>query len=88
MIVGNGGDFTVAHIDDRIEELFHREYDPMHRLAFTLLRSDAEAEEVAQDAVIAVMGRLDSVTNPGGYLRTTVVNGARRRLANRPVGGD
>ena len=45
MIVDNGGDVTVAHIDDRIEELSHREYDPMHRLAFTLLRSDAEAEE-------------------------------------------
>ena len=29
------------------------------------------------------MGRLDSITNPGGHLRTTVVNGARRRLANR-----
>lgn len=84
-IVGDGGGVTFAHIDDRVEQLFHREYEPMHRLAFTLLRSDAEAEEVVQDAFVAVMGRLDSIANPGGYLRTTVLNGARKMLARRRV---
>jgi RNA polymerase sigma factor (sigma-70 family) len=68
-----------------LEELFRREYEPMHRLAFTLVRSDAEAEEVVQDAFMAIAGRLDSIENLGGYLRTTVVNGARKRLARRRV---
>ena len=66
-----------------LEGLFRREYEPMHRLAFTLLRSDLEAEEVVQDAFIAIAPRLDSIANPGGYLRTTVVNGARKRRSRR-----
>lgn len=68
-----------------LEGLFRREYEPMHRLAFTLLRSDVEAEEVVQDAFMAIASRLGSIDNAGGYLRTTVVNGARKRLARRRV---
>lgn len=85
VIAGDGGSVTAAHIDGRVEALFRREYEPMHRLAFTLLRSDAEAEEVVQDAFIAVMGRLDTIANLGGYLRVTVLNGARKQLARRRV---
>lgn len=55
----------------------------MHRLAFTMLRSDTEAEEVVQDAFLGVADRLDSIDNAGGYLRTAVVNGARKRLGRR-----
>jgi RNA polymerase sigma factor (sigma-70 family) len=84
-ILGDESGVTVANIDDRVEALFRREYEPMHRLAFTLLRCDAEAEEVVQDAFISVMGRLDTIANPGGYLRTTVLNGARKHLARRRV---
>jgi RNA polymerase sigma factor (sigma-70 family) len=68
-----------------LEGVFRREYEPMHRLAFSLLRSDAEAEEVVQDAFLAIARRRDSIENLGGYLRTTVVNGARKRLARRRV---
>lgn len=70
-------------IGGALEGLFRREYESMHRLAFTLLRSDGDAEEVVQDAFIAIATRLNSITNPGGYLRTTVVNGARKRLSRR-----
>jgi RNA polymerase sigma factor (sigma-70 family) len=66
-----------------LEELFRREYEPMHRLAFTLLHSDGDAEEVVQDAFIAVADHLDTIANPGGYLRTCVVNGARKRRSRR-----
>ena len=78
-----GAVWPAGKADGRLEALFRREYEPMHRLAFTLSRSDADAEEVVQDAFAAIAGRLDSIDNYGGYLRTTVVNGARRRLAWR-----
>ena len=69
-----------------IEDLFTSSYDDMLRLAFVLLRNQSDAEEVVQDAFLDLQARWLSVLNPPGYLRTTVVNGARRRLtrsANR-----
>ncbi len=49
----------------------------MVRLAALLVGSDAVAEELVQDAFVAVHRRWASVTNPGGYLRTSVVNACR-----------
>ena len=50
------------------------------RVAY-LLTSDAEAaEEIVQDAVIAVRARWADVEEPGAYLRTAVVNGSRSWL--------
>jgi len=54
----------------------------MVRLAWLLVGSRAVAEDVVHDAFIAVHQRWDTIDNPGGYLRRTVVNGAlawRRR---------
>jgi RNA polymerase sigma-70 factor (ECF subfamily) len=65
--------------DVSVEALFRAEYEPMHRLAYTMLGSDADAEEVVQDAFLALATRWASVQNPGGYLRTSVVNGVRKR---------
>lgn len=46
------------------------------RWAVALVGDRAVAEELAQDALIAVSGRLQGLDNPTGYLRRTVVNRA------------
>jgi RNA polymerase sigma factor (sigma-70 family) len=46
------------------------------RWAVALVGDRAVAEELAQDALIAVCGRLEGLDNPTGYLRRTVVNRA------------
>ena len=69
-----------------IDALFAAEYDAMVRLAYVLIRDQDEAEEIVQDAFVAVADRWSGLLNPGGYLRTAVVNGARRsgrRATNR-----
>lgn len=66
-----------------IEALFRREYPGMFRLAVALLGGDADADEVVQEAFVAVHHRWGSLDTPGAYLRTTVINGARRRLRDR-----
>ena len=60
------------------DDLFTDERRPMTRLAFLLTGSEATAEEVVQDAFTQVYERWDRLDRPGGYLRTCVVNGARR----------
>ena len=73
--------------DDDFETVFLRERTPMVRLAFLMLGSEAQSEEVVQDAFITVLERWSQVDNPGGYLRRCVVNGCLRQLrrARRPV---
>jgi RNA polymerase sigma factor (sigma-70 family) len=58
--------------------LFHEEYADMVRLAYVLTRNQHDAEEVVQDAFLEVSRRWSGLLNPGGYLRTAVVNGAHR----------
>ena len=60
-----------------LAELFRREYEPMVRLAYLLVGSEPVAEELVQDAFFAVHRHWSSLHNPGGYLRTSVVNGCR-----------
>jgi RNA polymerase sigma factor (sigma-70 family) len=73
----------VPHAPAGLNDLFDAEYEVMYRLAFAMLGSDRDAEEVVQDAFLAVAGRWDSVDNPGGYLRVIVVNGARKQMRTR-----
>jgi RNA polymerase sigma factor (sigma-70 family) len=63
--------------------LYEREQPAMVRLACLLVGSRALAEEVVQDAFAAVGERWAQLDNPGGYLRTTVVNGCRMLLRRR-----
>jgi RNA polymerase sigma factor (sigma-70 family) len=67
------------------------------RWAVALVGDREVAEELAQDALVAVGGRLSSLDNPGGYLRRTVVNRAaswhrsharERRRIRRATGGE
>jgi len=65
------------------DELYRNAYTPMLRLASLLVDTVDEAEHVVQDAFVAIYRRYDTVRNPGGYLRVSVVNGCRRTLRRR-----
>ena len=62
-------------------ERYEADYAALTRVAFVLLGSRHEAEEVVQDAFVALRPRWDAVDNPGGYLRRSVVHGAYARAA-------
>jgi RNA polymerase sigma factor (sigma-70 family) len=77
---------------------YRSQYTPMVRFAHLLTGSSSIGEEIVQDAFIALSQRWDHVDNPGGYLRTSVLNlsrGYHRRQAverkhaprpDRPIG--
>jgi RNA polymerase sigma factor (sigma-70 family) len=55
------------------EEVYASELQAVTRLAFLLVRSQAVAEELAQDAFLRLFERFHVVENPAGFLRTVVV---------------
>jgi len=59
------------------EQLYADEYEPMLRIAYLLVDSNEAAEEAVHDAFAKVYERWDRLANPGGYLRTCVVNRCR-----------
>lgn len=72
--------------DDRVAQLdalYRVEYAVMVRLAYTLLASNAEAEEIVQDSFVEVHGRWPEIQKPGAYLRCTVVSRCRSALQDR-----
>ena len=68
-----------------LEVLYRAEYTPMVRLAYTLVGSNAEAEEIVQDSFVEISRRLADLRQPGGYLRTVVVSRCRSALRRRRV---
>lgn len=68
---------------ESFEDVFAREYDGMVRLAYLMVGTSAGAEDVVQEAFARLLGRWDRVDNPGAYVRTAVVNGARDKLRGR-----
>jgi RNA polymerase sigma-70 factor (sigma-E family) len=60
-----------------LADLFAERYEPMVRLAHLLTGSNAVAEDVVQNAFVAMHRRWVSVERPVEYLRKTVVNGTR-----------
>jgi RNA polymerase sigma factor (sigma-70 family) len=63
--------------------LYDQEHAAMLRLACLLVGSRAIAEEVVQDAFLAVSERWSAIDNPGAYLRTAVVNRGRSVMRRR-----
>ena len=57
--------------------LYDEAYLAMVRLAHLLTGSNEVGEEIAQDAFVQAYRRFDTLENPGGYVRTSVVNGCR-----------
>ena len=83
----SGGDIRPA-ADEAIAELYAAHWTGLVRLAWLLLRDDLAAEEVVQDAFIAVHRRWESLRShdsAAAYLRRAVVNGARSGLRHRGV---
>jgi RNA polymerase sigma-70 factor (sigma-E family) len=77
---------TVGLWPDELVALYREQYVGYAQLAFLLTGSAAAAEEIVQDAFLAVRRRWDEVrTSAGGYVRQAVVNGARARLRRRRV---
>jgi RNA polymerase sigma-70 factor (sigma-E family) len=73
------------HLVTTFDELYRRTFAPMVRLAYVLVDTDEQAEEVVQDAFAALYVRWHKVTDPEAYLRTSVLNGARGVLRRRRV---
>lgn len=70
-------------VDEAFAALFERERAPMVRLAYLLVGDEARAEEVVQEAFVAVLTRWRRIDNPGAFLRRCVVNGAKGSLRSR-----
>lgn|ERR1035437_1790827 len=72
---------------DSFVAFYRAEYPGMVRLAHVLSGNADAAEDLVQDAFARLHGRIESLDNPGGYLRTTVVNlcrdSDRRRARER-----
>lgn len=88
-------DVDVMTADSAREALYRRDRERLVRLAYLLTGSQAVAEELVQEAFLATWDRLSFVASPGGYVRQSVVNLARRhhrraeveqRHAPRPPG--
>jgi RNA polymerase sigma factor (sigma-70 family) len=59
---------------EQLSELYRKEQPAMVRLATLLVRDQAVAEELVQEAFVRLHPKLAAVEQPGAYLRTTVVN--------------
>lgn len=70
---------------ESFEDVYRREALGMLRLAFLMVGSKSQAEEIVQDAFARLVERWDSTQSPGAYLRTCVVNGCRRAYRRRAL---
>jgi RNA polymerase sigma-70 factor (sigma-E family) len=76
--------------DQALTELYSRHYRSLERLAVLLVRDVPTAEEVVQDAFVAMheaWQRLRNAENALAYLRQAVVNRSRSVLRHRSVIG-
>src|ERR1700685_4535355 len=79
---------TQWNADDAVTELYALHYRALVRLAAMLVRDVPTAEEVVQDAFVAVHGggdRLKDSEKALAYLRQAVVNRSRSVLRHRLV---
>ena len=76
--------------DQAVAELYSLHYRPLTRLAALLVRDAVTAEDVVQDAFVAMRSawpRLGDTENALAYLRQAVVNRSRSVLRHRTVTG-
>jgi RNA polymerase sigma-70 factor (ECF subfamily) len=72
---GGGGAVTADDVDRHaLERLYRSEHTRSVHLARLLTGDHHRAEEVAQEAFVRIAPKLADLENPGGYLRTIVVN--------------
>jgi len=73
---------------DEVVELYRERYPELVRFARVLVRENAVAEDIAQDAFIKLYGAWGRLRDPEramGYLRVTVLNLARERARRAAV---
>jgi len=71
-----------------VTALYSAHWRPLVRLAALLTGDASVAEEIVQDAFVALYRRWDRLGDPAaalGYVRVTVVNGSRSRVRHRIV---
>jgi RNA polymerase sigma-70 factor (sigma-E family) len=74
--------------DEALEQLYAAHWRQLVRLSVLLVRDTATAEEVVQDAFVAVHARWGRLREPDlalAYLRQSVVNRSRSALRHRSV---
>ena len=79
---------SVWAADEAVTRLFAAHYRPLVRLATLLLREPGMAEEIVQDAYVALHSRwwrLRDADKALAYLRVTVVNRCRSAIRHRRV---
>lgn len=79
---------TPRSVDDAVTELYAAHWRPLVRFAWLLLHDAGEAEEVVQDAFVALHAHWSGLRDRSaatGYLRRAVLNGARSALRHRGV---
>jgi RNA polymerase sigma-70 factor (sigma-E family) len=74
--------------DEAVSQLYAAHYTRLVRLSFLLIHDHGRAEEVVQDAFVALHGRWRRLRDPHktlAYLRQAVVNRSRSELRHRAV---
>ena len=62
---------------------YRAEYERFVRLAYLIVGTREQAEEIVQDSFVRLHGRWSRVESPSAYLRTSVVNGCRDTVRRR-----
>jgi RNA polymerase sigma-70 factor (sigma-E family) len=74
--------------DEAVSQLYAAQYTRLVRLSFLLIHDHGRAEELVQDAFVALHGRWHRLRDPHkalAYLRQSVVNRSRSELRHRSV---
>lgn len=82
------GQAAHSSADEALEQLYLEHWHRLVRLSYLLVRDQGRAEEIVQDALVAVHQRWDRLEDPEravAYLRTAVVNRSRSTLRHRSV---
>ena len=64
---------------------YQRLYEPLCRMAYLLVDTREQAEEVVQEAFAKALPRWAKLDNPDGYVRSCVLNGCRRVQRRRAL---
>jgi RNA polymerase sigma-70 factor (sigma-E family) len=81
-------DLSAADADTAVEQLYAAHWRQLVRLSVLLVHDQAAAEDVVQDAFVAMHGKWGRLRDPDkalAYLRQAVVNRSRSQLRHRGV---
>jgi RNA polymerase sigma-70 factor (sigma-E family) len=82
------GPRTLSPADAGVSDLYAAHWHSLVRLAYLMVHDVTLAEDIVQDALVTVHQRWTSLRDPHaalGYVRRTVVNGARSALRHQGV---